>query len=473
MSAHPELNRVAWFPTKASAAQSAGRRSVFQRWRYPFGVPMLVLLALSMLITLIMAAPTPAKAAAFTNDYPDMDAVDCSAKYGMYSWCKAGTDLSSRGYDYRNCVDGVSYWVNEYLGINPSGWGDANNWDDAATNYTVYKGNTNRIEPGDIAQSDDGTMGHVAFIIGVNKHADGTVASFTTAEMNAAGKGEYSSATYTTRNSSGNFVRYGAKDWDHFIDVNGSGKGLMNETLSTVDPHEGTVTLGSFNPASATFYLRNSNTAGNPDTVAQYGAGGWQPITGDWDGNGSDTLGSFDPSTATFYLRNSASPGSPDIIIQFGAKGWLPIVGDWDGNGTTTIGAFNPDTATFYLRNSNSPGNPDAVIQFGAGGWKPVAGDWDGNGTATIGVFDPGAATFYLRNHNSPGNPDTVAQYGAGDWFPVVGDWDGNGTSTIGVFDPSTATFYLRNKNTAGNPDFIAQYGAGGWLPIVGNWDGR
>jgi hypothetical protein len=45
-----------------------------------------------------------------------------------------------------------------------------------------------------------------------------------------------------------------------------------------------------------------------------------------------DTAGVFDPSTAIWDLRNSNSPGAPDIApFAYGAPGWLPVAGDWDG----------------------------------------------------------------------------------------------------------------------------------------------
>lgn len=134
---------------------------------------------------------------------------------------------------------------------------------------------------------------------------------------------------------------------------------------------------------------------------------------------------SFDPATATWYLRNSNNPGAPDFQpFQFGAPSWIPVVGDWDGNGTTTIGVVDPATMTWYLRNSNSPGAPDITpFRYGAVGWKPIAGDWNGDGKASVGVYDL-QGVWYLRNSNSPGAPDiTPFQYGAGNWIPVAGAW--------------------------------------------------
>jgi cell wall assembly regulator SMI1 len=200
------------------------------------------------------------------------------------------------------------------------------------------------------------------------------------------------------------------------------------------------------------------------------------------------TVGAFDPLTATWYLRDTSSAGAPSITpFAFGAPGWIALVGDWDGDGVQTIGAFDPATATWYLRNTNGPGAPDvAPFRYGAPGWVPVVGDWDGDGVDTIGVLDPigqygqAPATWYLRNRNSPGAPSYAPfAYGAAGWVPVVGDWDGDGVDIIGAFDPSgqfgqpPATWYLRNSNSPGAPSHAPfAYGTPAVQPVVGDWNG-
>src|SRR5262245_59791057 len=85
-------------------------------------------------------------------------------------------------------------------------------------------------------------------------------------------------------------------------------------------------------------------------------------------------VGSFDPATATWYLRDSNSTGAPDTTpFAFGGPGWAPVAGDWSGNGSPGIGVFDPATATWYLKNSPGPGAPDlAPFAYGGPGWKPV-----------------------------------------------------------------------------------------------------
>ncbi|HPE73364.1 MAG TPA: hypothetical protein PK018_14545, partial [Candidatus Competibacter sp.] len=62
---------------------------------------------------------------------------------------------------------------------------------------------------------------------------------------------------------------------------------------------------------------------------------GWTPLTGDWDGNGTATVGLFDPATSTFYLRNSHSAGAANLSFRYGPTnaGWTPLAGDWNGPG--------------------------------------------------------------------------------------------------------------------------------------------
>jgi hypothetical protein len=242
-------------------------------------------------------------------------------------------------------------------------------------------------------------------------------------------------------------------------------------TAGALPPNRPGQTVGQYDPASGTWYQYGNGTS----TTFVYGAPNWIPLVGAWSG-GQEGIGVYDPATATFYLRNEDSSGAPDAgQFVYGAPGWIPIVGDWNGDGKDSVGVYDPATATFYLRNEDSSGAPDAGhFRYGLPGWVPLAGKWGGTGASGIGAFDPGTATWYLRSTASAGAADAGQfQYGAPGWTPVVGDWDGNGTVTVGVVDPATATWYLRNSNSPGAPDLTPfAYGAGGWRPTVGNWAG-
>ncbi|MBN2474355.1 MAG: hypothetical protein JXB62_07090 [Pirellulales bacterium] len=192
------------------------------------------------------------------------------------------------------------------------------------------------------------------------------------------------------------------------------------------------------------------------------------------------TIGLYNPTVSTFLLRNSNDSGTANLAFAYGAPaaGWKPITGDFNGDGTETVGLYAPESALFLLRNANSSGFAELYFAYGAPGsnWLPVAGDFDGDGTDTIGLYCPDTSVFLLRNSNNAGVADVYFTYGAAGagWLPIVGDFDGDGTDTVGLYNPDTSAFLLRNSNTAGFAELNFAYGpaGAGWLPLVGDWNG-
>lgn len=232
-------------------------------------------------------------------------------------------------------------------------------------------------------------------------------------------------------------------------------------------------TIGLYVPATSSWFLDTSLPPNGADYSFTYGAGSeFIPMTGDWDGDGTDTPGLY-VRTSGVFLQNENEPGAADVVFNYGPENstWLPIAGDWNGDGTDSVGLFDPGTRTFYLRNSNSAGNADFAFSFGAGaGLLPIAGDWNNDQVDTIGIYNPADGNFFLKNTHAGGTADLTFQFGAGGGQPVAGDWNGDGTDTIGFMTP-TGTWYLRNANAGGAADYTFSFGSGG-MPVAGDWDG-
>jgi hypothetical protein len=149
--------------------------------------------------------------------------------------------------------------------------------------------------------------------------------------------------------------------------------------------------------------LKNTNAAGAADLVFSYGPAGeidkWIPIAGDWNADGIDTIGLYKNyssdifSSTSFYLKNTNAAGDADLVFHYGparpqGSSWIPIAGDWNADGIDTIGLYNPfnERSEFFLRNSNTAGGADLTFSYGWGvpliaeqrHWLPLAGDWDG-----------------------------------------------------------------------------------------------
>jgi hypothetical protein len=161
-----------------------------------------------------------------------------------------------------------------------------------------------------------------------------------------------------------------------------------------------------------------------------FGQPGFLPLAGHWQGGTTDGIAAYDPATSTFFIKNTAGAGTADATIVFGVggRGFIPVAGDWIGTGKTSIGLYDPATSMWFLRGSVNPSDGSLAVTpfaFGGGsGWKPVVGDWIGQGKTTVGVVDP-AANWYLRSSNSAGAPDvaTPFPFGLPAWTPLGGDW--------------------------------------------------
>jgi surface antigen len=175
----------------------------------------------------------PTAASADTGGYPNWNA-PCVANnngvtQGSGNWCSGyqwgyytydshgkitgNTQNSSRGFGYRNCTDWAAFRAQQLTGILvPYGaaMGDARNWDNNAPSaYTV----DNTPEPGDIAvweATASNSFGHVAVVESVNAN-------------NTVNVSEYN------RSYDGNYGTRSGVPADHYIDLNGTCKGINGE----------------------------------------------------------------------------------------------------------------------------------------------------------------------------------------------------------------------------------------------------
>jgi peptidoglycan/xylan/chitin deacetylase (PgdA/CDA1 family) len=194
------------------------------------------------------------------------------------------------------------------------------------------------------------------------------------------------------------------------------------------------------------------------------GRQGFRPVSGDWNGDGTDTPGVV--RGGTWYLRNSNSSGPADVVLQFGYPYDRPVVGDWDGDGTDTPGVVRG--STWYLRDSNAPGaNTWTKLTFGTTSYTAVAGDWNNDGIDTPGVVNGG--TWHLRSTNLPTSDKVVLTFGTSSYRPVAGDWNGDGTDTPGMV--SGTTWHLRDTNLATSGKTVLTYGASTDRLVAGDWN--
>ncbi len=228
---------------------------------------------------------------------------------------------------------------------------------------------------------------------------------------------------------------------------------------------DGIDSVGLFDPDLLTFHLYTAPGEADAATVidaAAAGAGDWLPIAGDFDGDGTDTVGLFDRGTGRFLVTNDTTSWSAvteivaTVPVARLATGWQPIAGDFDGDGTDTVGIYLPAIGQFRFTNGIDAWPttvaeglrfqrlmaPVGQLRIGA----PVVGDFRGTGTDTVGVYLSGQRMWVLAQ-GVPGVRQPVTRlrtaWAQAGWKPVVGDWSGTGADTTGVYNPThTRTGY-------------------------------
>ncbi|WP_336216005.1 glycoside hydrolase domain-containing protein [Nonomuraea sp. LPB2021202275-12-8] len=232
--------------------------------------------------------------------------------------------------------------------------------------------------------------------------------------------------------------------------------------------------LHNYNAAGGVEHLFNWDT---PDTC--------DPITGDWNGNGTDTVGAAcrDNLALNWAMLNGHNPNAGGYLFSWGSSRCVSMTGDWDGNGSDTPGTIclGPNGAwQWSMHNYNAAGSVEYRFDWGptSGCW-PVVGDWNGDRKDTPGVVCPrsdGQWHWALHNYNQAGGTEYAFNWGSTQCGPIIGDWDGNRSDTPGTVcaRPNGAWQWgMHNYNAAGAVEHLFEWGSTTQRPIVGDWDGN
>lgn len=221
-------------------------------------------------------------------------------------------------------------------------------------------------------------------------------------------------------------------------------------------------------------------------------ATGFVPIAGNWDGSGGDTVGVYNPAVGTWFLKSTNVNGDQTLAAPFFVfkiastpKG-IPLTGDFDSDTSDTVALYDDDLGVFHFRNTNSGGAPDTTMVFrvtalgGLANVVPLVGDWNGDGTDSFGLYLRTAGRFFLTNSNvtrPPVDQDFVFKVNNSpeSMVPVAGDWDGDGTDGVGLYDPATGKIFGINAFSSGaaiaiNSRFKVTTPPSGTV-VIGDWD--
>ena len=203
--------------------------------------------------------------------------------------------------------------------------------------------------------------------------------------------------------------------------------------------------------------------------------GDYQPVVGDFDGNGFDDILWYSPGAGSDTIWYSGAHHShTDVEVDTPEGDLIPLVADFNGDGRSDILWYDVTGAHSTLWTSG-PHRSFLARPFAAvgGGYLPVAGDFDGDGHADILWYGPGAIHDFVWYGNGDGTFDWRGIGIDGNYEPLAGDFNGDGRTDVLFYGAGTAPDVLAYGTTTRwvfSSHDITQDAT--FVPVVGDYDG-
>jgi hypothetical protein len=202
------------------------------------------------------------------------------------------------------------------------------------------------------------------------------------------------------------------------------------------------------------------------------------PITGDWNGDGKTDIGLKSKDGRWFV---AFSNGSGQFVNQAqwlsnfgndnadpGGAPFEPITGDWNGDGKTDIGLKSKDGRWFTAVSDGSGqfinqaqwlsnfGNDNA--DPGGAPFLPITGDWNGDGKTDIGLKSNDGRWFVSFSSGNQfinqaqwltGFGNNYTDPAANPCVPFTGDWNNDGKTDIGIKSNDGRWFISRSDGSS------------------------
>jgi hypothetical protein len=198
----------------------------------------------------------------------------------------------------------------------------------------------------------------------------------------------------------------------------------------------------------------------------------FQPIIGDFNGDGKADIGLRDSNNGMFFIKHGPSYGDQVTYQWAPGANYQPFVGDFNADGVADIGLRDANNGIFYIKHGPSYGD-QVTYQWAPGAnYQPLVGDFNGDGVADIGLRDANNGIFYIKHGPSYGDQVSYQWAPGANYQPFVGDFNGDGKTDIGLRDVNSGTFFIKHGPSFGDQVTYGWAAGSNYLPLVGDFNG-
>jgi hypothetical protein len=173
----------------------------------------------------------------------------------------------------------------------------------------------------------------------------------------------------------------------------------------------------------------------------------WYVLTGNFAGDARDEAFIYVPGTHEDGLGANFVYEGEDVVWEessFTVNGFYdPVTGDFDGDGFDEILWYGIGTAADFLWSFTSLSTVQSSLYTANGVYDPVSGDFTGDGVDDVLWYAPGPAQDYLWDFNSGGAFTSQPRTINGRYRPIVGSFGTDDTDDIFWYAPGSAADFL------------------------------
>lgn len=190
-----------------------------------------------------------------------------------------------------------------------------------------------------------------------------------------------------------------------------------------------------------------------------FGASGYRGLVADYERVGHGEASVFFEGGRWYVIKSDGGLTE----WNWGEAGFEPVIGDYDGDGRWDMAVYQETSGLWYIRTLDGQLLVPGAV-WGGPGCTPVAGDFDGDGRWDVALYVRATGQWYIGSLDGRTLGFGIAWGGVG-FEPVMGDYDGDGKWDLGVYQEATGRWYIRTLEGS-TLALGSQWGGPGYRPI-------